>query len=436
MNILIVEDDELTLIGLTSFFKSYGKVNEYTQGSLALKAMEREKFDVALIDLDLEEELMGLTIVQEAKARGIYPVVLTGREERGVVLNAYEMGAKDYLVKPFDASVLENVIHRYLFDNKIKSEKAFFKSPHLPPSILEDLKSYSFSKSPLLILGETGTGKTELAKNIYELLCDLYDDQLPFVFLNCAEFNEGTIESQLFGHKRGAFTGAISDHRGCFEQADGGVLFLDEVGSLPYSTQSKLLRVLEDKKVRPIGSEVERDVNFILLSATCDDLKELIKSGDFRKDLYMRLSGQEVELKSFKNLPNFKKHEMISEILKSQKRRVILSDEAIDMIAEHRWEGNLRELKHFLEKLCSKAQGLVTKSDIDFNLIEKKSIGSEYHELVERVKEFGLPRVIEDIESYMINYFYKENNNKARKTIDDLKISNNSFYKYIKKGDK
>ncbi len=432
MNILLVEDDEICLLGMTSILKDHGRVYEFTQGTLAQTSLFRQAYDIAFIDLDLEEELLGLSLVHECVSRGIYTVVVSGREDDKAIVNSYDLGAKDFIAKPADRETISNVYHRFLYDTKLRRENEFLNAPHLPSTLIEDLRYYSFSKKPLLITGETGSGKTTLAKNIHGILSSLYDKKLPFVFLNCAEFNEQTIESQLFGHMRGAFTGAESDHKGCFEQAEGGILFLDEIASLPYDTQAKFLRVLEEKRVRPLGSEFEREIDFILISATCEDLKEKVELGDFRKDLYMRLNGLSIELSSFKNYSRDEKVRMINTLLKNNKRRVVLSNSALDYIADYEWQGNLRELNSFISRVCETLNGYVKIDDIQ-KLLRSDSSTYDFSSLSSRVKEVGLAQLLSEIESFMINHFYELNNCHARKTIKDLKISNNNFYKYIKR---
>lgn len=449
MNIALLEDDEISRIGLSALLKSKVKdgdaIYEFSQGHLLLNELDNYKIDLAFIDLDLEEELLGLEVLKKLSDKGIYCVVLTGHEEESLIVKGYELGAKDYLVKPIEAETVDAVLHRYQVEEKLLYGDNDGELAVLPREIIEKLRAYSFNQQPILITGESGTGKTFLAKNIHNFLMDLSvndEGDFPFVALNCSELSESLIESELFGHIKGAFTGAESDKTGILERANGGVLFLDEIGSIPELVQRKLLKVLDEKVLYRVGDTIQRKVNFIIICATCEPLEDYIEQGKFRDDLFHRINGLRVNMPSFRNFTRFEKEEALKKMLKNTTRKIIFTDDAKDMIFNHYWSGNLRELNRFVEKCSSKGLGVVNQQQV-YELLNdgikeyvKSDLSSQddlFSFLVERVEKEGLPKAIEDIESFMIHHFYKKCKGKSRKTIETLKISNNLFYKHIKK---
>ena len=440
MNILLLEDDEIARIGFSALIKNKSgeKSNlfEFSQAKVLLSEIDSLRPDIAFIDLDLEEDLIGLEVLAEFVKRGIYCVVLTGHDEDEHIIQAYELGAKDYLVKPAEEEMLDAVLHRYEVEKKLSKKSEFLRG--IPRSTVEELKAYSFCKQPILLTGETGVGKTRMANNLHQFFQDIEDREIPFVSLNCNELNESLIESEIFGHVKGAFTGATTSKSGLLDRADGGILFIDEIGSISESVQKKLLTVLEKKSYFEVGGEVEKKVDFILISATCDNLNDV----GFRKDLYQRIKGIEIVIPSFRDLSLIDKNSVLEDILKSSKRRVVITNDARELIFERSWDGNIRELQRYIEKLISLGIGVIDRNSIlskevqssreRLNLI-KTSREEMFFNFIELVEEKGLPEVVNDFESFMINYFYEKNEKKARKTISILKLSNNQFYKVIKK---
>lgn len=434
--ILVVEDDELTRISLNSLLSKKGEVLLASSKDEALSALASSP-EVAFFDLDLEEDLQGLELISEGKKKKAYVVVLTGREEEEVIEKAYGLGCDDYLVKPFKNDELELVFKKFsLFRNQdlyrgifssryVTQDERFLKS-------LEVLNEALVSDRPITIRGETGTGKTLIAKLIHEIS---HGGDEKFVHLSCAELPENLLESELFGFEKGAFSGAEKKTKGKMELADGGTLFLDEIATMPMTLQQKLLRAIEEKSFYPLGSEKKISSNFRLLSATCENLEEMVKEGKFREDLYYRIDGFKM------NLPPLRErkgdiHFLIKHFMRKTPRRVVLSDDVKTFFNDYSWPGNIRELEKTIEILKTKSKGIIKQTDLPSYMrgvttSEDDSLLSR--DLIDFIRSNGLKAFVEMMEEKALLHFQKEHDGKVRKILNDLKISNSSFYRVLER---
>jgi DNA-binding NtrC family response regulator len=321
--ILIVEDDLLTRLSLKSRLESVGEVFEAPSKADALALLENSHFDLVFVDLDLEVQLAGFKILQILKEKNIYSVVLSGREDERIIEEAYKLGCADYLSKPFTKTSIELIFKKYF---SIKSKKQslqklkdiFLTNDDSLIKELEIIDQALLGQRPILITGESGTGKTFLAKFIHELS----GVNIPFIHLNCAEISESLIESELFGYEKGAFTGAQKNKKGMLELADGGILFLDEIATMPLGMQKKLLKAIEEKSFFPLGSEKIVRSDFRLISATCEDLKSKIQCGEFRADFFFRIEGFNVTIKPLRSRSE-DLFNLISFFIKKGERRIV-----------------------------------------------------------------------------------------------------------------
>ncbi|MCO4795479.1 MAG: sigma-54-dependent Fis family transcriptional regulator [Bacteriovoracaceae bacterium] len=447
LNFLITEDDQLSRLTLSNMLKNYGQVFEATNAKAALELIADGQFDMAFIDLDLEDgDLKGLEIIGPASKKGIYPVVLSGREEESCIEEAYLKGCQDYLVKPFDKSSLEMVLKKFsllqgkgilkkvLATNYITQDESLIKE-------LEIINEIVLNDKPVLIFGPTGTGKSHIAKTIHEII---HGNDNKFISLNCSEIPENLLESELFGYEKGAFSGAEKSKKGKLELADGGTLFLDEIATMPALLQKKLLKAIEEKTFYPLGSEKSVKSNFRLVSATCENLKELVANGEFREDLYFRIEGYNINLKSLKertgDIGLLIKHFMAKSV-----RRIVIPKEVMTVLETYMWPGNIRELRKCVEMLITKTSGIISTEDLPENIAkgshpcesssktgtlkaDGKFVSSAQ---IDFIATNGLKAFIEKIEDEMVGHFYTKNSEKVRQTLLELKISNSSFYRIM-----
>lgn len=408
-----------------------GEVLEAPSRKDALILIKERDFDLAFVDLDLEAELAGLDIIAALKEKNIYSVVLSGREDESVIEQAYLNGCRDYLAKPFTKSSIELIFKKFASEkNKKKSLQAlkeiFLTSDDSLIRELEIIDQALLSQRPILITGESGTGKTFLAKFIHELI----DGTIPFVHLNCAEISESLIESELFGYEKGAFTGAVKTKKGMLELAHGGILFLDEIATMPLAIQKKLLKAIEEKSFYPLGSEKLVKSEFRLISATCENLQSKIEKQEFRADFFYRIEGFNVTLKSLRERQD-DLNTLIQHFVKKGERRIVFDSMAKQIMKDYGWPGNVRELEKTIEVLQTRENGIVTASDLA-KLLNKPSSKSLAPDIdLEEVKRIGLKNYIESIESQILEMALRANKDKVRKTLADLKLSNNSFYRIM-----
>src|SRR5438128_912689 len=375
LRILFADDEKSLQEFMRSELPRLGhEVTVCPDGKSALKALERSIFDAAILDLRMPG-LTGIEVLDKLKqiAPDTEAVVMTGHASMETAIEAVRLGAFDYITKPCKLAEIEAVLRKVAEKRDLKN-----KNPALQtrvqaaegPTILVGnspamaavhrlIATVAPSDSTVLILGETGSGKELVARTLYQ---QSKRAEMPFVPVNCGALSENLVESELFGHRKGAFTGADRDHKGLFEVANGGTLFLDEVGELNKNIQVKLLRFLESGEIRRVGETEPFRTDVRVLCATNRDLRSLIKCEEFREDLYFRINTFEIRLPSLRerrqDIPDLARH-----LLGRAARRPIeqvadlLSPEAIDVLLEHDWPGNVREMANVMEHAYILANG-------------------------------------------------------------------------------
>lgn len=367
-NLLIVDDDP----ALVRVFERLARDRHWTYasaktGNEAMEFLNRQIFQVAVVDIKLPG-YTGIQLLEYIKRNSIATEVMmiTGVGTIETAVHAIKEGAYDYLTKPFDdiekvAVVIEKAMERYSLMMQIKSlerqttgqyvYEGIIGRSHKMQEVFSTIDNVAITVSTILITGESGTGKEMVARAIHNRSPRHHK---PFVVINCAAIPEQLLESELFGHKRGSFTGAIADKKGLFEEADGGTVFLDEVGEIPPSIQVKLLRVLQEGEVRPVGDVVSRHVDVRLLAATNQDLVQAVKEGRFREDLYYRLNVISVLLPPLRDraddIPLLTYHFLEKYSKKTGKRVDKISIDAISALQSYSWIGNVRELENVIER--------------------------------------------------------------------------------------
>jgi len=382
ISVLVVDDDEGHAQAVA---ESLERMNcdciVANSGTKGIELIESENFDVVITDLRMDE-VDGLAILQKTKEElpEAEVIVLTGHSSIHSAVTAMQAGAYTYLTKPLDirelrhavekASAKVRLIRRNIalsrrLDERFGFEGVIGNSPAMN-RVIEQLKNLAPTDTTVLILGESGTGKELVARALHQ---NSPRKNKPFVPLNISALPESIVESELFGHEQGAFTGAGAKRIGRFEHANGGTLFLDEVGEMPMETQIKLLRVLEDRKITRVGSNDEKSINVRLVAATNADIKKAVDEGSFRRDLYYRLSVVTISLPLLKerrsDIPLLIDH-FIKELQSRMGREVQgISRAARQALIAYEWPGNIRQLRNVIEGMMAlDTDGLLDVDDL------------------------------------------------------------------------
>lgn len=362
--ILIVDDDVAFGVMLKTWFqKNSWETVLISSLEQALQVSASSQFDLILSDLRLPDGdgIMFLTYLREKKIMTPF-IIMTGYADVQTAVNAIKLGAFDYLKKPIIPEVLQQKIELALTQDKAdkkdkedKKEKGVATMVKGNSPVIQRVYTHvslvAPTKMSVLVLGESGTGKEYIARMIHD---QSGRKDKPFIAVDCGSLSMELAPSELFGHKKGSFTSAIADKRGVFEEAKGGTVFLDEVGNLPYEVQKQLLRALQEQKVRPVGSAQDIDVDVRIVAATNEDLEKAIEEGRFRQDLYHRINEFSIEVPPLRDrvedLEEFAYHflkQANAELGKDVKR---ISNEALDIMKQYQWDGNLRELRNVIRR--------------------------------------------------------------------------------------
>ena len=366
-HILVVDDEEGLLHLVKMRLTAMGfAVTGCTTGREALAAAKKDRFDLAITDLRLGSE-DGLDVTEELLRihPGLPVIILTAHGSIPNAVEAMQRGAVGYLTKPFDDQELKTKIEEGLSPQRMRGEIQRLKSlvnelygmenivarsPAMQ-RLLQQVVQVADSDASILLFGETGTGKEVFARVIHS---NSRRSKGPFVALNCAAIPETLFESELFGHVRGAFTSAHGAKRGLFQSANGGTLFLDEIGELPLSMQVKLLRAVQEREVREVGSEISTKIDVRIITATNKDLGEAVKNGSFRNDLYYRISVVPLFLPPLRDrrddIPLLAQHFLIASAKRANKDLRGFTPAALNRLVTHPWPGNVRELENVIEK--------------------------------------------------------------------------------------
>ena len=385
--ILVVDNDVEMVALLQRHLEAEGlSVVAVTSGPEGLASLQRDDFAVILTDLVMDE-VDGLAILREAQR--VQPqtrvLLMTAFGKLETAIEAIRHGAYDYLTKPFKLAEATHAVRRALEDQRLREENRRLReaverrycfdnliggSPAIQ-AVFEKIRAVADSDATVLVLGESGTGKELVARAIH---WNSPRRDRAFVAVNCGAIPETLLESELFGHERGAFTGADRKRRGLFAEANGGSLFLDEITDMPLALQVKLLRALQDKVIRPVGGSEEIQLDLRIISATNRELPALVRDGRFREDLYYRLAVIPIRLPSLReraeDIPLLAQHFLERVAARIGRRFDGFSDDALDWLLKHRWPGNVRELENVVERAATLAPGpLITLADLSTEFV-------------------------------------------------------------------
>jgi NtrC-family two-component system response regulator AlgB len=369
--VLLVDDEQNILRTMKICLESIGmEVTAFSKPDEALKAAAQKQFDIGFFDLKMYP-FDGLYLLREIKkfSPDIVAVIITAHGSVDTAVQAIKQGAYDYLQKPFDFQELQHFAQK-VYDyfklqkqlknlqqqlNEYQAAKDIITSNTKMLALLNLAREVANTNISVLIEGESGTGKELFAKFIHNSSAR---SNGPFVTVNCAALSENLLESELFGHVKGAFTGAVRDRQGRFEMADGGTIFLDEIGEIPTTTQAKLLRFLQSREFERLGDSRTLKVDVRFIAATNQNLKEAMNSGKFREDLYYRINGLTIKLPPLRERPDD-----IPILIKHFMKKFggdnvpEIDPEAFKILTDYQWPGNVRQLENIIERAVLLAHG-------------------------------------------------------------------------------
>jgi two-component system response regulator PilR (NtrC family) len=372
--ILVVDDEQSLRDVLSIMLKRAGyAVTSAMDGEEAIEFLNKEIFDLVITDLRMPK-LDGMEVLKAVKSASPETVVLiiTAFATADSAVEAMKQGAYDYLTKPFQVDEVQLIIRNALEKRRLTTENILLKREMASQSsfaqlvgqseamqkVFDVVRKVADSKSNVLICGESGTGKELVARAIHY---NSARSVLPFVAVNCSAVPETLLESELFGHMKGSFTGAISNKAGLFEIANGGTIFLDEIGDTTPTIQVKLLRVIQEREFRRVGGNQDVKVDVRVVAATNKDLEQAVAEGSFREDLYYRLDVIPIRLPPLRmrtsDIPLLVNHFLERFSKESGKAKPVISPEAMHILLGHEWRGNVRELENLIERVVAFSMG-------------------------------------------------------------------------------
>jgi len=445
----VVFDDERTIRKVLEkvLKKENINVKSYESGLGAVEVIKEEKPDIVFLDISLQDadgmEILKSVVSLENRP---YVIMISGHDEYNYLIEAMKLGAFDYIPKPFDIDKIRKVVNeiREILSAKTVSETADVDIVGKSPAMKEVFKIVgraSASNQPVLITGESGTGKEIVAKLIHR-----YSNRAdkPFIAINCAAIPSGLIESELFGYEKGAFTGADRSRQGKFQAANGGTVFLDEISELPLEAQGKLLRVLQEMEVTPVGSTKSVQVDVRVIAATNKNLVKLIAEDKFREDLFYRLSVIEI------NLPPLRERkEDIPELVELFTKQALknhglkkggFTEDAIALLKKYDWPGNIRELRNLVHKLIAIYRDRPITPDLITLQIQpegqlvldwKEGLKKEVSRLYSKGRKNIYTKLIEEAERVVIEEVLKYTKGNISEASKCLGIHRNTVHKKI-----
>lgn len=415
--VMVIDDEEDILLLYKNILKDNYNVKTCSSGKKALKLIQDEHYDLLILDV-LMPEMNGIDVLKEVRKLdlGLDVIMVTASKDIRPAVDSLKLGAYDYIIKPFEVEDLlstikkaierrsilkENLYLKQALDERASLGKLLGKSKQIK-RIYDIIESVSDSDSTVLITGESGTGKEIVAETLHN---KSKRASRPYVIVNCAAIPDNLLESELFGHEKGSFTGALERHLGKFELADGGTIFLDEIGEMPLSMQAKLLRVVQECCITRVGGERSIPVDVRIVAATNVDITNAISSKKFREDLYYRLNVIPIHMpplrERIEDLPIFINHFIDKYNKELNKNIKNISNEAMNILLNYQWPGNVRELENLVERIITLSKnGTIEAVQIPNDLIKGYSVSEgsfklEEESLAKAVSAFEKKIIIE-----------------------------------------
>ncbi len=423
--LLVVDDRELTCKQLQQILQTEALEVDYRiDGAQALRALEEADYSILLTDLQMPQ-MTGIDLIQEVKQRRIpvTMIVIAGHGSIGEAVQAIRLGAYDFLAKPVDPQHLRLVIERALRERALHDELVQLRAGlqqqfcfqnvlsknRRMHQIFELISNVAHTNSTVLIEGETGTGKEQVARAIHTAARERSG---AFVAVNCAALPETLLESELFGHEKGAFTSAIGQRKGRFEMAEGGTIFLDEIGDMPAPMQAKLLRVLQERCFERVGGTQTLHVDVRVVTASNRSLPQLVKDGKFREDLYYRLNVIKIDLPPLRDrredIPLLAAH-FVTKYTRAGEQPKQIAPEAMETLLSYSWPGNIRELENAIERACVTSHDRVIqvenlpsdltlppKSNSPLEIDLRRPLADHLHEAISQIERDYICKALEE----------------------------------------
>jgi DNA-binding NtrC family response regulator len=452
--ILVIDDEEIVLRSCQRILSDSERAVDLAQDSReGLNMVDENGYDVVILDI-MMPNIDGLQVLQNVKEKhpDVEVVMVTGLAEVQTAVRAMKLGAFDYLSKPFDPDELIHVVDRALERRRLLQENRKLKtevstkfrfeniigSSQPMQSVFKLIAQCAPTNATVLITGESGTGKEMIARAIH--YNSLRADQA-FVAVDCNTLNEELFESELFGHVKGSFTGAVANKRGLFETANNGTLFFDEFGNIPLSTQAKLLRVIQEREFRAVGNTVARGVNVRLVAATNRDLKAMVAQGSFREDLYYRVNVFPIHAPALRerrdDIPALAFHFLKNFCKELGKPECEFSEGAMSLLTSYDWPGNVRELENTIHRAAILASDGIIRHAHVASIIE----GPPPDDLdvprngveLKRVKKLAREKSVEDIERRFVQETLRRNDFNVTRSAEETGMQRANFQALMKK---
>ncbi len=443
--VCIVDDEPAILNTLSSILEDEGyQVSIAKTGGEALKCIQMDPPDVVILDIWMPG-LDGLEVLKQVREQfpNMMVIMMSGHGSVETAVKATKLGAYDYLEKPLDLEkvtiLLRNALHQRKLEEensnlrvKVERQSKLVGTSSVMELLRQQIAAAAPTHSRVLISGENGTGKELVARAIHQ---QSPRRTRPFVEVNCAAIPETLIETELFGHERGAFTGAVSQKRGKFDFADGGTLFLDEIGDMSLATQAKVLRVLEEQQFTRVGGGKLIKVNVRVIAASNKDFRQEIEKGNFREDLFYRLNVLPIDIPPLRarseDIPTLTRHFLKIHAEEQGVKLKEITQDALNVLTRHKWPGNIRELRNQVERLMI----MVPKTTIEVGDV-LPLMPREFAGTMNRVTPIDVYDSLRDarnaFEREYIAVRLRENNWNVSKTADDLKIERSHLHRKIK----
>lgn len=436
--ILVVDDEEIVRQSLLAWFKEDGyEVDTAENADAALRLFEKGKYSLILLDIKMPG-MSGMDLLVKLKEYDLDAIIIliTAYASVSSAVKALKSGAYDYITKPIDPDELSHIVEKALYQKNLEVENVKLKESieaiakpdnligesHQMKEIYNLIHTVAQTDTTVLILGESGTGKELVAKAIHLNSKRKY---FPLVTVNCGALPESLLESELFGHEKGAFTGAHYRRKGKFEMANGGTIFLDEIGTISNKVQVELLRVIETKQFTRVGGSETISSDFRVIAATNENLEQLVKEGRFREDLFYRLNVFNIQIPPLRervdDIPLLADYFLKKYTTSMNKKITGISQEAMNFMLRYKWPGNVRELENAIERavvICRTDK--IQLEDLPFKI----SNNLLYNDLEDKS--------LSEVEKRHIALVLKENNWNISKSAEDLKIDRVTLYNKIK----